>query len=118
MGADRDTSEAAAVDAIAERRPLDLQQLGRPRLVAAADLERPADQVRFQLADAIVERDGDRFLGRPADAGIAAGMSGRGPPARSRRLAGTQPMRTVPQVQICAMRSQAFSSSRTLPGQL
>ena len=31
-------------------------------------------------------------------------------------LTGTQPTRTVSQVQVCAMRSQAFSSSRTLPG--
>jgi len=33
-------------------------------------------------------------------------------------LADMQTIRTVPQVQVCAMRSHAFSSSRTLPGQL
>ena len=35
-----------------------LQQLGGLRLVAAADLERPGDQVRLDLAQPIVERDG------------------------------------------------------------
>jgi hypothetical protein len=50
--------------------------------------------------------------------GASADMSGGGPPARSRMLADMQPIRTVPHVHVCAMRSQAFSSSRTLPGQL
>src|ERR1043166_8056817 len=38
--------------------------------------------------------------------------------APKRIAADTQPMRTAPQPHVCAMRSQAFSSSRTLPGQL
>ena len=47
------------------------------------------------------------------DALIAGGCA----PARKRMLADMQPMRTVPQVHVCAMRSHAFSSSRTFPGQ-
>ena len=48
-------AESAAVDAVAKRRPLDLQQLRRLGLVSAARLERPADQIRLHLADPIVE---------------------------------------------------------------
>ena len=37
--------EAAVVDAVAERRALDLQQLCRARLVAIAHLQSPTDQI-------------------------------------------------------------------------
>src|SRR4029077_4705174 len=50
-------AEAAAVDAIAKSRALDLQQLRRLRLVAVADFERPENQVGLELAQAVVERD-------------------------------------------------------------
>ena len=49
-------AHAAAGDAIAQRRPLDVQQLRRLRLVAAARLERPRDQVRLDLVQPVVER--------------------------------------------------------------
>ena len=88
---------------------------------AARDLLPPltfnahADQVRLDLAQPIVERDRRRRIaGRPAARPASAGC----PPARNRMLADMQPTRTVPHVQVCAIRSQAFSSSRTLPGQL
>src|SRR3954469_8712593 len=59
--------------------------------------------------------------GAPSTGSAIAGATpvrvGGGAPARSRMLADMQPMRTVPHVHVCAIRSQAFSSSRTLPGQ-
>src|SRR3990170_2917655 len=56
-------------------------------------------------------------------AGAASGVGGTDArftgcePARSRMLADIQPTRTVPHEQVWAIRSHAFSSSRTLPGQ-
>src|SRR3954466_14966776 len=55
--------QAAARDAIAERRALDAEQLGGLRLVAVAHLERPRDQVRLDFAESIVERYRSRFGG-------------------------------------------------------
>ena len=49
-------TEAAPVDAVAERGALDLQQFRRLRFVAAADFERPQDQIRLEFAQPIVER--------------------------------------------------------------
>ena len=59
---------------------------------------------------------------RHAPAATAAGAAAIGAadsalPAWNSSVGGMQPTRTVEQVQVCAMRSQAFSSSRTLPGQ-
>src|SRR4051812_18576682 len=51
----RVVAEPAAVDPIAERRALDLQQLGGLRLVAVAHLERPQNEIRFELAQPVVE---------------------------------------------------------------
>ena len=108
--------QPAVLDAVAQRRALDLQQFGGPRLVAVARLQRPGDQVRLEIAQPIVQRDRRR--------GALAGDA-RPAPARVRRLrlapnrmlAATHPTRTVPHVQVWAIRSHAFSSSRTLPGQ-
>src|SRR5437762_2650502 len=71
-------AETAPVDAIAQRRPFDLQQLRRLRLIAVADFQRPEDQVRLELAQAIVEGNGCRRPGRKWRAerrirGLAAG---------------------------------------------
>src|SRR5471032_2112266 len=54
--------EAAAIDTVAERRALDLQQPGGFRLVALGHLERPADQARLDPAQPIVERERRRLL--------------------------------------------------------
>jgi hypothetical protein len=40
----------AAFDAVAERRPLDLQKFGGARPIAVGMLERPANQARFMDA--------------------------------------------------------------------
>lgn len=52
----RGPAHAAAGDAIPQGRPLDVQQLRRPGLVPAARLERPRDEVRFDLVQPVVER--------------------------------------------------------------
>src|SRR5262249_31932045 len=57
-------AEAAAVDAIAQGRALDLQQLRGLRFVAAAHLERPENEIRFELPQPIVERHRRRRTGR------------------------------------------------------
>src|SRR5256885_5853047 len=61
----RFAGEAASVDAIAQRRPLDLQELGGLRLVAVAHLQRPETEVPLELAQAGVERDRRRRPRRP-----------------------------------------------------
>jgi hypothetical protein len=48
----RAVPEPATVDPIAERRAFDLQELSRPRFVAVAHRERPANQAGFELAHA------------------------------------------------------------------
>src|SRR5262249_35730049 len=56
-------SEAAPIDAIAQGRTFDLQELGRPGLVASADLKSPANEARLNLTEAVVQRDPRRTRG-------------------------------------------------------
>ena len=51
-------AEPAPVDAVAEGRALDAEQLGGPRLVAARHPQRPGDHAGFQLAQHIIECNG------------------------------------------------------------
>jgi hypothetical protein len=88
-----------------------LQQLGGLRLVALAHLQRPANQARFELAEASSSAMAMAVAGTGAAvarrSGRAAtpdgGTAGGAPPARNRIEAATQPTRTVPQLQVCAM---------------
>src|SRR5262245_54000929 len=50
--------QTAATYPITKRRALDLQKFRRARLVAAAHLQRPANEIALQLANAFVKRDG------------------------------------------------------------
>src|ERR1041385_1468926 len=51
-------AETAAIDSIAERRALDLQQPRGLRLVAASDVQGPANETGLEFPHAIVERNG------------------------------------------------------------
>ena len=73
---------------------------------------------RGAFTGAIKDRPG-RFeiaASRWGSAGGGSGTSAGCAPARNRICADMQPMRTVPHVHVWAIRSHAFSSSRTFPG--
>src|SRR5262245_8098342 len=55
-------AEAAAVDAIAERRALDLQEFGGARLGSVAPLPGPPYEIGLEVAQPIVERDRSGLL--------------------------------------------------------
>src|SRR4051812_38205751 len=82
-----------------------------------------SSRMRSSSAIGVAWSGGARYVaadvfGGPGNAATAAIGSIGCDPARNRMPADTQPTRTVPQVQVWARRSHAFSSSRTLPGQL
>ena len=62
-----EVAEAELLDAVAQRRPLDVEKFSSLRLVAAADFQRPADQIGLDLAQPVVERDRRRVAVRLDD---------------------------------------------------